>query len=438
MRPAARLQAAVELLDAVCGGTLPADRVIERYFRDRRYAGSKDRRAVIGLVFAVLRDRAPLAWRLAQATDTSAEAMMERATGRELALAHVALTAPDDLALFGEGGAHAPEPLSEEEKALLPRVTAADLAAALDWIRLGYPAWLDASLRRRFGNDLDKEMAALNARAPLDLRVQQGDRDLLIHELREDGLAGVPTPISPWGIRFAESHALGSIDAYRRGAVEIQDEGSQLVAALALARPGETVIDLCAGAGGKALALASAMEDRGIVLACDIDARRLAELEPRQRRADLRCIRPLLLREGGPELDSWIARADAVLVDAPCTGMGTWRRAPDARWRLTPETLDRSRTLQRETLATAARLVKPGGRLVYAVCSLLPEEGEDQAEAFLSAHPDFMPSPPAARWAAAGLGGAPPDGPWAVLTPAGQGTDGFFIAVFTRSTFPTA
>ncbi len=432
MRPAARLQAAIELLDSIRGGTLPADRVIERYFRDRRYAGSKDRRAVIARVFAILRDRAPLAWRIAQGSDQPVDAVMERATGRELALIHAAVTAPADLALFGEGGAHAPEVLSDAEKALAQGAPGMALARAPDWVRLGYPAWLDASLRRRFGAQLDTEMAALNARAPLDLRAQLGDRDLLMRELKEQGLAAIATPISPWGIRLAESHPLGTVDAYRRGAVEVQDEGSQLVAALALARPGETVIDLCAGAGGKALALASVMDDRGVVLACDIDARRLAELEPRQRRADLRSIRPLVLRDGAPELNAWTARADAVLVDAPCTGMGTWRRAPDARWRLLPETLAKSHALQTETLTLAAPLVRPGGRLVYAVCSLLPEEGEAQAEAFLTAHPDFTVAPPAARWAAADLGGTPPEGPWAVLTPARHGTDGFFIAVFTR------
>ncbi len=433
MRPAARLQAAIELLDSIRGGTLPADRVIERYFRDRRYAGSKDRRAVIARVFAILRDRAPLAWRMAQGSDQPVDAVMERATGRELALIHAAVTVPADLALFGEGGAHAPDALGEDEKVLAQRAGDAALDTAPDWVRLGYPAWLDASLRRRFGAQLDTEMVALNARAPLDLRAQLGDRDLLMHELKEQGLAATATPISPWGIRLAESHPLGTVDAYRRGAVEVQDEGSQLVAALTLARPGETVIDLCAGAGGKALALASVMDDRGIILACDTDARRLAELEPRQRRADLRSIRPLVLRDGAPELDSWTARADAVLVDAPCTGMGTWRRAPDARWRLSPEMLAKSCALQAETLHRAAPLVRPGGRLVYAVCSLLPEEGEAQAEAFLAAHPDFTPSPPADRWAAAGLGGTPPDGLWAVLTPARHGTDGFFIAVFTRS-----
>lgn len=433
MTPAARLQAAIELLDLIVAGSTPADRVVERYFRDRRYAGSKDRRAVTARVFAILRDRAVLAWRCARFRDRPIDTALEGATARDLVLVHAGLSAPDELALFGDGGPHAPAGLSADERDLAAGAGRWPVADAPDWVRLGFPAWLGASLRRRFGADLDREMAALNARAPLDLRVQGGDRDLLLAELREAGRAATPTPLSPWGIRLAESVPLGSLDAFRRGAVEVQDEGSQLVAALALARPGETIVDLCAGAGGKALALASAMHDTGLVIAADIDARRLAGLAPRQQRAGLRAIRSQPVGAGAPELAAWNGRADAVVVDAPCSGMGTWRRAPDARWRLTPAALERARARQQALLSRAAQLVRPGGRLVYAVCSLLPEEGEDQVAAFRAAHPGFRPSPPAERWAAAGLGGAPPPGDALVLTPAGQGTDGFFIAVLVRA-----
>jgi len=255
---------------------------------------------------------------------------------------------------------------------------------------------------------------------------------LLLQELRGQGLGVAPTPLSPWGIRLAEAVPLGTLDACRRGALEVQDEGSQLVALLARARPGETIIDLCAGAGGKALALAAMMDDTGTVIAADIDARRLKELAPRQARAGLGSIRALALGEGAPELDGWTARADAVIVDAPCSGSGTWRRAPDARWRLTPGRLAELTALQARLLAGAAELVRPGGRLVYAVCSLLPVEGEARVKPFLAAHADFANVPPAAIWAEAGLGGAPPAGPWTRLSPASHGTDGFFIAVLTR------
>lgn len=433
MRPAARLQAAVELLDLILAGTAPADRVVERYFRDRRYAGAKDRRAVAARVFAVLRERAPLAWRFARIWDRPIETALERAAGRDLALVHAAVHAPNDLALFGEDGPHAPAGLTYEERIVADSAPRWNVADAPEWIRLGYPAWLGPSLRRRFGDNLEREMAALNTRAPLDLRAQAGDRDLLVDELREQNLPAAPTPISPWGIRIADAVPLGAIDAFRRGALEVQDEGSQLVAALALPQPGETIIDLCAGAGGKALALASLMDDTGTVIAADVDARRLAELGPRQKRAGLRCIRAQAIAAGAPELNEWNGRADAVIVDSPCTGAGTWRRAPDARWRLTPATLANATALQGELLARAAQLVRPGGRLVYAVCSLLPEEGEDQAAAFRAAHPDFTPVPPARRWDAAGLGRSAPAGDYLLLTPAAQGTDGFFIAVFLRA-----
>ena len=394
MIPAARVQAAIEILDLVIAAAREAgpaaDTVIASYFKTRRYAGSKDRRAVRDLVYRAIR-----------------RAGERPASGRAALLG----LASEDVALkdlfTGEG--HAPAMIGEGE-ALAP----AGLA----------PAWL---MERLSASLSPKEMTGLLDRAPLDLRVNRlkADRDAVLAAFPD----AQPTPFSPDGLRFAEAFPVEDHPLYRDGSVEVQDEGSQLIARACKAEPGMTVVDLCAGAGGKTLALAAAMAMQiqgrleGRLVACDTDRARLARLAPRAARAGATGIEQRLLDPGreGAALADLAGMADVVLVDAPCSGSGTWRRNPESRWRLTPERLERLTALQARLLSVAATLVKPGGRLVYAVCSLLGEEGGGQIEAFLAGHPGWRVEDP-------GIAAGRPAGSGRLLTPASDHTDGFFIA----------
>jgi 16S rRNA (cytosine967-C5)-methyltransferase len=385
--PGARVQAAIDLLDetivAAGAGGAAADTLIARYFKTRRYAGSKDRRAVRDLVYAAIRRAG------------------ERPVSGRAAMLGLVADRPELAGLF-DGAEHAPAPVADDD--LIARAGVA-------------PAWLVAKL-----DTLDAdELAALLGRATLDLRVNRlkADRDSVLAELPD----AVPTPHAPDGVRLPEGTKLEALAPYIEGRVEVQDEGSQLLALACAASPDMLAIDLCAGAGGKTLALAAAMRDRGRLVACDTDRRRLGNLMPRAMRAGVTIVEPLLLdpereREG---LTDFVKQADLVLVDAPCSGTGTWRRNPEARWRLTRARVARLVTLQAHLLDVAASLVKPGGMLVYAVCSLIDEEGADNFAAFLTRHP---------KWRA-----APVDLPAGVvhgagrrLTPHHDGTDGFFVA----------
>ena len=388
MTPAARLQAAIELLDAVVraarDGGAAADTVIAAYFKGRRYAGSQDRRAVRELVYAAIRHCG------------------ERPESGRAAMLALAAVRPDLRAQFG-AGPYAPAPVSAEERAAEPGLA---------------PAWLAARLRH-------VELSALLERAPLDLRANR------LRCPREEVLAAFPgshaTPHAPFGVRLDEPLAIEQHALFRDGCIEVQDEGSQLVARACAAAPGHLIVDLCAGAGGKTLALAADMGGTGRLLACDTDRARLARLAPRAARAGAAGIETRLLdpgREAG-QLADLADAADVVLVDAPCSGTGTWRRNPEARWRLTPARLDRLVALQRRLLALAATLVRPGGALVYAVCSLLDEEGADQLAGFRAAQPDWHVKPPFS-----GVGTERGDG--LLLTPGGDGTDGFFVARLER------
>jgi 16S rRNA (cytosine967-C5)-methyltransferase len=303
------------------------------------------------------------------------------------------------------------------------------------WVRGEYPAWLEARLAEAFGERLAAEMGALRDEAPVDLRVNRlkANRETARAALAAQGLQARPTPFSPIGLRLPARTPLTAQAAFRDGLVEVQDEGSQLLALLTDARPGQSVVDFCAGAGGKTLALAAVMENKGRLVACDVNARRAERAAQRLRRAGVHNVHRRLL-EG--ESDKWVKRHagsfDRVLVDSPCTGSGTWRRNPDAKWRLTEGELVKLVVLQGRILASAARLVRSGGRLVYATCSLLREENEDQVAAFLVDHDAFAVVPVPEVWAATIGGPAPADDPFLRLTPARHGTDGFFAAVMER------
>lgn len=429
MTPAARLAAAIDLLAEVEPYTRrPADAAANAFFRARRFIGGGDRRAISSRVWQVLRARRRLGWWLERVGGTP--------TPRLLVVAALALegASREVIARDFSGGRFGPAPLSEEEEAVLGRLAGHTLEhpAMPEAVRLELPDWLVPHLRARFGAELEAELAAMSGEAPLDLRVNllKTSREEARAALAGEGLEAEPTPLSPWGLRIAGRQPVTSGNAFQTGLVEIQDEGSQLVAALVDARPELRVVDWCAGAGGKTLAMAMTMGNRGHIAACDISATRLDGAVRRLRRAGVFNVERHLVEPG----DKWAKRRaggfDRVLVDAPCTGSGTWRRNPDARLRLTERDLAELAPKQAEILARAARLVRPGGRLVYATCSLLAAENEEQIAAFLAANADFALLPLAEAWT---LPAPPPGpGPYLALTPRAHNTDGFFAAVLVR------
>ncbi|MEN3973720.1 RsmB/NOP family class I SAM-dependent RNA methyltransferase [Emcibacter sp. SYSU 3D8] len=424
MREGARIQAAIDLVAAVDNSTreggAAADSILRDYFRQRRYAGSKDRRAVGDLLYAVLRRRGELNWRLPG----------EATPARMAVLLQVILDGADldGLNARFEGDSHAPAPITAEEAAALHEAAGADISAAPVWASHNFPAWMTASLERRFGGRLVEELAALEGRAPLDLRVN------LLRGTVDDALKLLPdasrsTRLTT-SLRLETAMDISRHISYLGGFIEIQDEGSQIASLLTGAARGMQVLDLCAGGGGKTLAIAALMGNSGQIYAYDTDRRRLDRLRPRAKRADARTIQYV---ESQAKLPPGM---DRVVLDVPCSGTGTWRRNPELRWRLTPERLTELTRLQDTLLDRGAGLVKPGGQLVYMTCSLLPEEGEDRIAAFLERHPDFAPAAYSACWPAT-EGGPPaslsasPD--YLVLSPATHDTDGFFVAVLQRS-----
>ena len=429
MNPAARLKATLDLMHEVDHVARPADAVVSAWFRARRYIGDADRGPVSDLLYALLRHQARLGWWLAK--------LGYQAVPRTRLLAFLVLDqgkTPDQVDRLFTGGKFENPPLTGEERTLLAELQGCkiDHPDMPDEVRVECPSWPLASLRRRFDGSFQREMAALLAAAPLDLRVNplKSTREAALGALKSLGLEAEASRMAPYGIRVKERPSLASLPMLQAGEVEIQDEGSQLVAMLVDARPGERVVDFCAGAGGKTLAIAVQMANKGRIIACDVLANRLKRSAERFRRAGLHNIetRPL-----AGENDPWVKRHkgtfDRVLVDAPCSGTGTWRRNPDARWRPLGAGLDSLVPLQARILASAARLVRPGGRLVYATCSLLPQENEEQVAAFLGAHPAFHVvklSEVAPRLADS----AHPD--YLSLTPARHDTDGFFAAVMQR------
>jgi 16S rRNA (cytosine967-C5)-methyltransferase len=390
MTPAARLQAASDILDEVIHSARddgpPADTIVTRYFKTRRYAGSKDRRAVRELVFRAIRRSG------------------ERPVSGRAAILGLSKDMAELVGLFGQE--RGPEPVAEGE-------TAAPAGSV--------PAWLVPELSPLLAPG---EWPHLLQRAPVDLRVNaaRADRDSLLVDFPE----GEPTPFSPWGIRLPPDSRVDDHPAFTAGLVEVQDEGSQLIALACEPAKNERIVDLCAGAGGKSLALAAAAPGADI-LAADTNRGRLAKLTPRAERAPARIEKRLLnLPDESADLSDWKGLADLVLVDAPCSGSGTWRRNPEGRWRLTPDRLNRVIGLQRRVLELGGELVRPGGRLVYAVCSLLSREGAAQIDDFLIRHSSWqVQETPIAAGRSEGAG--------RLLTPAHDGTDGFFVARLGRS-----
>ena len=430
LTPAARLAGAIELLEAIeAAPARPADATANEFFRARRFIGSGDRRAVSERAWATIRARRRLTWWLHRAGALPVPRLLVAAS---LLLEGWSL---DGVSQSFSGGQFAAERLLAPERDALRTLE----GRTLDHpdmpmpVRLEIPDWILPALQGRFGDALVPELTALGTPAPLDLRVNllTGTRAAAQAALAAEGLPAVPTPYSPWGLRIAGRRAVSTGPAFQAGLVEIQDEGSQLLAALVGARPGMRVADYCAGAGGKTLAIAMEMQNRGHIVACDVHDKRLEGAVRRLRRAGVHNVEQHLIVAG----DKWAKRRsgsfDRVLVDAPCTGCGTWRRNPDARLRLTENDLAELVVKQAGILDTASRLVRPGGRLVYATCSLLPAENEDQVTAFVSRHPDFAVVPLADAWP---METSPPGtGRFLALTPRQHDTDGFFGAVLQRA-----
>jgi len=423
MTPAARLQAAIEILDGLGTTAQPADGYLRDWGRAHRFAGVKDRTAITERVYTVLRRRASLAWR------------MNADDGRALVLASLIAenASEDEIERLFSGEGHAPLPLSAAEQSALAATPAEEPPAHVSG---EYPLWLEPELLGTFGADLPREMDAMNARASVDLRVNtlRAARDDMLVGLRSLDIAADRTPYSPVGLRIASGQGLGALQHtqfFQTGAFEFQDEASQLSTQLCGVTPGQSVLDLCAGGGGKALALAALMRNRGEILAFDTDARRLKQLPPRARRSGASIIR-VADQRGGPAWGK--GKFDVVFIDAPCSGSGTWRRSPELKWRLTPERLQELIGLQSWLIDDGARHTKPGGRLIYATCSLLTSENEDVCKAFLKRNPNFRIVHAANAWKDAGLPQAPQGvGEYFRLSPYRAATDGFFACIIERT-----
>ena len=438
MTPGARMQAVIELLEQIWSGEEPIDRLTDVYFRKRRYAGSGDRRSIHATLYDVLRHRARLDWWIGR-TGSSLEAGPRTRIIAELALE--IKSSPQETKAIFNGATHCPAPLSDPEaelaEALYGRpLTHPDMPSP---VALEYPDWMDRSLKTLWPERLAVEMSALNQPAPVDLRVNtlQSTPDAVRQSLKDDYIEVEPTPLSSIGLRLTGKARLADSTAFKKGWVEVQDEGSQLIAQLTGARPGMKVVDFCAGGGGKTLALAAAMGTDGAIdgrlWACDISDYRLERITPRLNRAGADNVRiKVIAAVADPWVNENAGRMDRVLADVPCTGTGAWRRDPDARWRASLDSLDDMIVAQQRILNMAQTLVKPGGRLIYATCSLLQEENERQFAWFLKNHTDFMPLAIDQVWAETVGGPPPPTGPCLRLSPASTGTDGFFCAVMEK------
>lgn len=434
MRNGGRISAAIDVLQSVLERYQPTKAALRDWGKRARYAGAQDRAFVSGLVLDTLRVKGRIAHH------------MQSETPRALVLGTLCLHWGWSLKSLEEGLSlpHAPEKLTSAERSNL--LLAPDPAAPV-WAQGSFPEWLEPYMIRAFGEMAAVETAAMNTRAPVDIRVNtlKVTADAVEDAMRRVG--GIPSPILTDGFlipapeTYKREAAISAIPAYSKGWVEVQDTGSQISAILAQAKPGERVLDYCAGGGGKALALAAHMEGQGEVLAYDIDGRRLSALIPRQARAGADNITLCHPQETDTPLEGFKGEMDCVFVDAPCSGSGTWRRKPDTKWRLKPSALETRLKQQADILQEAYAYVKVGGRMVYVTCSVLREEGEDQISQFLATTKGFSLSPLTAAHfqsphftaqAAAQL--APritPEG-YLRLTPHTSNTDGFFVAVLTR------
>lgn len=442
MQQAAQVQAVIEIMDHLQSiwaqdRRAPVDALLAKYFKERRYIGSKDRGAIADLTYFVLRHGGTLEWHIEQC-DRSV-------TPRRLVMVALLFYGEkghspmerEDIAQLFNGAKYAPPALTEQEMLMLVRCEGREFTSPSmpGPARYNYPDWMEGRLKDAFGDTLPEAMTALNSQAPIDLRVNTlkclGPQDLIL-ALDRDGYFGTPTPLSPLGVRLKKRLPAFNTQAFKDGLYEMQDEGSQVVALLVQAKPGDKVIDFCAGAGGKTLAIAATMQNKGRLLAWDVNERRLEQINKRLARAGVHNVQTHVLKD---EKDSFLKRhvgtADWVVVDAPCSGSGTWRRNPDLKWRFAAEDLQEVKALQASILKSASRLVKPGGKMVYITCSIFPDENTWQVKQFLINNPTFRVARPDKLWdnqttLQEGVG------PYLQLSPHKDGTDGFFGVVLTN------
>ena len=468
MTPAARLAAAASIIDRISAGKQPAEAVLKTWGTENRYAGSGDRRAVADRVYKVIRARGRLVW-----------AMGGREDGRALVIGSLSLIdglSMEEIEALHSGDGYGPKPLSKQERSRI----SAPAGELPGWVAAGLPEFVVDDFKNTFGDRWVAEAEGLMVpRAPIDFRVNSAKATVseVEAELRAAGLAPHRTPLSAWGLRFAAETPpdIQELEAFHEGRIEVQDEGSQIVCWLAGVKPGMTVVDYCAGGGGKTLGLAmqglavgaarvakdaapapiwtptgwtdapvaakkkaGPVEAEGRLIAYDVVQKRLDNIRPRLERAGVSAELTQLGPNGGG-VEDMVGQADVVLVDAPCTGSGTWRRRPEDAWRLKPEEVDRMHTLQMGILARAAKLVKPGGRLVYITCSMLRGENEATVDAFEEDHPGFRPLPIAQALETAAITdagratlGEIAQGHRLRMSPATTNTDGFFVALYER------
>ncbi len=419
MHPKALLDESASLIEKVFKFDHPADAIVARHFRENRSLGPRERATLSDTVFAVLRERLKFEW------------LARSGSGSKWRR----------LAILGFPGEHdyLKSALTDAEKEWWNACGKVGDAQLLAPHRHNLPEWLAQALREQLGDEFDALAASLLRPAPLDLRVNalKQKRDAALAGVRSAGWPAEPTPYSPLGIRLEGKPNLAKLPLFTAGEVEVQDEGSQLLALLLGAKRGEMVADFCAGAGGKTLAIGSSMKNTGRLYAFDTSAHRLDAIKPRLARSGLSNVHPVAIaHERDERIKRLAGKMDRVLVDAPCSGLGTLRRSPDLKWRQTTETVAAQADLQQRILLSAARLLKPGGRLVYATCSLLLQENEAVARAFGLAHPEFEPLSVADLLAVAQVGEAAslcsPDGLHMRLWPHRHGTDGFFAAAWQK------
>jgi 16S rRNA (cytosine967-C5)-methyltransferase len=423
MHPKALLDACTELVGLVLQFDHPADAVVSRYFRDHRSLGPRERATLAETVYTVLRKK--LLFDHFSPSGSGPKA-------RRVAI--LGFHGPRDFLKSA---------LTEQEKSWLDQCDSIDEKDLLERHRHNLPEWLVAPLKAQLGDEFWALTQALNGAAPLDVRVNTftDKREDVRHELELADLRCQPTPYSPWGLRIEGKPAINKFDAFARGAIEVQDEGSQLLALLLDAKRGEMVVDFCAGAGGKTLAIGAAMRNTGRLYAFDTSAHRLDALKPRLARSKLSNVHPAAIaHERDDRIKRLAGKIDRVIVDAPCSGLGTLRRNPDLKWRQSPQSVQEMTIKQAAILQSASRLLKPGGRLVYATCSVLPQENEDIAAAFTQANRDFSPLAAAEVLSnlkvgdAARLCSGGDDGMrYLRLWPHRHRTDGFFAALWVKN-----
>ena len=418
MKPSARVQATIDLLERVYESRVPMDTTCGDYFRVRRYIGSKDRKDIVERVYEIVRHHARLGYILGQ------QKIDDTPRARVIAYLMLQDGNPQQVRDLFSGEKYAPEDLNEEERHFLNDFQSVSIP---ETVAAECPPEFEERLRALFGGNFAAEMEAMLQPATLDLRVNiaKCSREKAKNFLEADGVKSAETQYSPWGLRCENKAYLSRTKAFAKGWVDIQDEGSQLIAYVAEAQPGNQVLDYCAGAGGKTLALAAAMQNKGRIVAMDLDARRLMKSKERLKKAgvsDIVELRPIEDEKNRKWLKRQRGTFDVVLCDVPCSGTGTWRRNPDMRWHTYGPEIEELISIQADILERVAHTVKVDGRLVYATCSLLEEENEAQVERFLKAHPEFELQPLNTEFAADMMR----------LTPHKHGTDGFFAAVMSR------